>query len=47
MRWGIKIIVIFILIMVFFIVILGLFTVWSGQSNDAVGGVFDFLRGQT
>jgi len=44
MRWGIKIIVVFLLILIFFIVTVGLITVWTGQSNEAVEGVFDFLK---
>jgi len=44
MEWGIKIIVMTLIIIVFFLVVVGLVTMWSGQSNDLANGIYDFLR---
>ncbi|MCK5021040.1 MAG: hypothetical protein KAS32_28775 [Candidatus Peribacteraceae bacterium] len=40
-----KMVVTAIILIVFFVVVVGLLTVWSGQSNDTVNGVMDFLKG--
>ncbi len=45
MEWGLKIVVIAMLLIVFFVIVVMLMTSWSGQSNNAVNGIFDFLKG--
>ncbi len=39
-----KIVIVAILLIVFFLVVVGLIMMWSGQSSDIASGIFDFLK---
>lgn len=45
MEWSLKTVIVALLLIVFFVVVIMLMTGWSGQSNEAFGGVINFLNG--
>jgi hypothetical protein len=44
MHTGIKVIVVLLILLIGFIILVGLMISWTGESQDVMGNIFDFLN---